>query len=87
MEVVNEKDIFITLAKYNTHQRRKKGKPLLAVYNVISILIPLKIAYNVFMSNDTCPWIFIGRVYNIYIVSSIPIWYKLFAHIIWFQVF
>ena len=30
-EVGNEMEIFITLTKYNTQQRREKGKPLLVV--------------------------------------------------------
>ena len=31
-------EIFITLTKYNTHQRFEEGKPLLVVYYLISIL-------------------------------------------------
>ena len=37
-EVGNEMEIFIALTKYNTHQRRDEGKPLLVVYYLISIL-------------------------------------------------
>ena len=39
MKVRNEMEIFIILTKYNTHQRQK-GKPLLVVYYLISILTP-----------------------------------------------
>ena len=46
-------EIFIIFTKYNTRQRREEGKPLLVVYNLVSILTPLTIVSNVFMRNET----------------------------------
>ena len=63
-EVGNEIEIFITLKKYNTRQQDEEGKPLLIVYNLISILTPYTIVSNVFMRNGTYTLMFIGTVYN-----------------------
>ena len=41
-EVEIEMEIFITLTKYNTRQQRVEVKPLLLMYNWISILNPLQ---------------------------------------------
>ena len=41
MVVGNEMEIFITLGKYNSRQRREEGKTLLVVYYLIGILTPL----------------------------------------------
>ena len=41
MEVENEMQIFLTLTKCNTRQRREKGKQLLVMYYLISYIHPL----------------------------------------------
>ena len=51
-------EIFLILRKYNTCQRREQGKPLLVVYQHITLLT---VVSNVFM---TYPLMFIGKVYN-----------------------
>ena len=45
-------EIFITLTKYYTRQRRGEGKPLLMEYSLISILISLTIVSNVSIKNE-----------------------------------
>ena len=57
-------EIYITLKKYNTHQRREEGKLQLMVYCLITILLSLTILTIVFMSNLTYPLMFIDTVYN-----------------------
>ena len=47
MGVGNELEIFITLKKYNTRQRREEDKALVVNYHV-SILPPFIIVSNVF---------------------------------------
>ena len=69
MEIGNEMEIFITLTKYNIHQQREEGKPLLAVYNWVSILSPLSILSNVFMGIETYLLMLISTVYNINFAS------------------
>ena len=47
MVVGNEMEIFITLTKYNIHQQREEGKPLLAVYYLISNPPPFTIVTDI----------------------------------------
>ena len=68
-KVGNEMEIFITLTKYNTHQHHEEGKPLLVVYNLISILTPLSIVSNIFMRNGIYSLMLISKVYKIKLMS------------------
>ena len=63
--VGNEVAIFLTLTKSNTSRRREEGKPLLMVFDLMSILTLLIVVTNVFVSNGTYPLIFTSTVYNI----------------------
>ena len=57
-------EIFITLTKYNTQQRRAEGNHCWCVQLNQHIFMPLTIMSNVFLKNGTYPFIHIGRVYK-----------------------